>query len=87
MVIDEDSKDFIAVSDRRDALEKPGCQILEFVFGRSIATNLLEEIRIVFKNGSWNTQSSPINPVGNSRFDLKPVQVDITLRKGPAERR
>jgi hypothetical protein len=64
MVIDEDSKDFIAVSDRRDALEKPGCQILEFVFGRSIATNLLEEIRIVFKNGSWNTQSSPINPVG-----------------------
>src|SRR5437762_398709 len=41
-------------------------KILEFVFGRSMATNSVEEVRIVFRNACWNTQFSRINPVGNS---------------------
>src|SRR4029453_8697932 len=41
-------------------------KILEFVFGRSIATKSLEEVGIVFTNSSWNTQFSLKNPVGNS---------------------
>src|SRR4029077_19851378 len=49
-------------------------KILEFVFGRSIATNSLEEVGIVFRNPCWNTQFSRINPVGNSRSDLQTVQ-------------
>jgi hypothetical protein len=40
--------------------------MLEFVFGRSIATKSLEEVGIVFRNPSWNTQFLLKNPVGNS---------------------
>src|SRR5260370_35591959 len=51
-------------------------KILEFVLGRSIATNSLEEIGIVFRNACWcwNTQFSRINPVGNCGSDLQPIQ-------------
>ena len=49
-------------------------KILEFVFGRSIATNSLEEVGIVFGNAPWNTQFSLKNPVGNSRSDPDPAQ-------------
>src|SRR4249919_1039184 len=49
-------------------------KILEFVFGRSIATNSLEAVGIVFRNPCWNTQFSGINPVGNSRSYLQTVQ-------------
>ena len=41
-------------------------KIREFVFGRSIATTSLEEVRIVFRDPSWNTQFLLKNPVGNS---------------------
>ena len=61
-------------------------KILEVVFGRSIATNSLEEVGIVFRNASWNTQSSLINPVGNlSELRFQPVRSDIRWQKGPAE--
>jgi len=49
-------------------------KILEFVFGRSIASNSLEEVGIVLGNAPWNTQFSFKNPVGNSRSDPDPVQ-------------
>src|SRR5690349_12181851 len=41
-------------------------KILEFVFGRSIATNSPEEVAIVFRTRCWNTQVSRTNPAGNS---------------------
>src|SRR6476619_1973896 len=49
-------------------------KILEFVFGRSIATNSFEAVGIVFTDPCWNTQFSRINPVGNCGSDLQPVQ-------------
>jgi hypothetical protein len=58
----------------RDMSQRVCAKILEFVFGRSIATNSLEEVGIVFRNPCWNTQFSRINPVGNSRSDLQTVQ-------------
>src|SRR6476620_3050859 len=57
-------------------------KILEFVFGRSIATNSLEEVGIVFRTACWNTQFSRINPVGNSRSDLQPVEGTSHCGKG-----
>ena len=51
-------------------------KIREFVFGRSIATKSLETVGIVLRNGPWNTQSSIINPVGNS------ARVSIYIRSG-----
>src|SRR5204862_1825664 len=60
----------------RDWNNVPACvrKDLEFVFARSMATNSLEEVRIVFRNACWNTQFSRINPVGNSRSDLQLVE-------------
>ena len=62
-------------------------KILEFVFGRSIATKSLEEVGIVFRDPSWNTQFLLKNPVGNSPFRFTAGPADITLPKAPAERR
>src|SRR5262245_44354335 len=56
------------------ASQRVCAKILEFVFGRSIATNSLEEVGIVLRNPSWNTQFSLKNPVGNSRSYVKPTQ-------------
>src|SRR4051812_44782032 len=57
-------------------------KILEFVFGRSIATNSLEAVGIVFRNARWNTQFSRINPVGNSRSGLQPLEATTHCGKG-----